>query len=273
MSSRAADGRLLPAGGREDTMKKTKMLLALAVLTVALATPPVFAQKTPPAGTKDAMAALEKMISAIGGRKMLESIQDLTITGMAEMLRFGITVPVTIYEKRPDKVRVDMTIVEANMTISQAFDGRQGRFTDPQAGGVVEDMPAFMAEEFARRAGANQALLSPGSRGVTYALKPKAVLEGQDYIVLEQTLADGHKTTYFLDPETYLPYKTATRTFDQNGAEVEAETFSTNYQKVGGGLMVPYALRVVENGDEAQRVTVTTVTVNAELDDALFTLK
>ena len=54
---------------------------------------------------------------------------------------------------------------------------------------------------------------------------------------------------------------------------MEAETFSTNYQKVGGGLMVPYALRVVENGDEAQRVTVTTVTVNAELDDALFTLK
>lgn len=256
-------------------MRRTKTLLAMAVavLTAALAAPPADAQKAPPAGSKDAMATLERMISAMGGRKVLESIQDVTITGTAEMLRFGITVPVTLYQKQPDKIRVDVTIVEANMTIRQAFDGQHGRFTDPQAGGAVEEMPAFMAEEFARRAGMNQALLSPGSRGVMYALKPKAVLEGRDYIVLEQTLADGHKTTYFLDPETHLPYKTATRTFDQSGAEVDAETFSTNYQKVGGGLMVPYALRVIENGDEAQRVTVTAVTVNAKLDDALFTLK
>jgi hypothetical protein len=251
----------------------TLRAVAAAVLTAILVVPPASAQKPLPAGSKDALSALEKMISAMGGRKVLESIQDVTITGTAEMLRFGITVPVTIYQKQPDKVRVDVTIVEANMTIIQAYDGRRGRYTDPQAGGAVEDMPAFMAEEFARRAGTNQALLSPGSHGVTYALKPKAVIEGRDYIVLEQTLADGHKTTYFLDPETYLPYKTATRTFDQSGAEVDAETFSTDYQKVGRGLMVPYALRVVENGDEAQRVTVTAVTVNANLDDALFTLK
>jgi hypothetical protein len=256
-------------------MRRTKTLLAVAtaVLTAALAAPSAFAQNAPPAGSKDALAALERMITALGGRKALESIQDVTITGTAEMVRFGITAPVTIYQKQPDKVRVDVTIVEANMTFIQAFDGQRGRYTDPQAGGAVEDMPDFMAEEFARRAGANQALLFPERRGVTYALKPKAVLEGQDYIVLEQSLADGHKTTYFLDPRTYLPYKTAARTFDQNGDEVDAETFSTDYQKVGGGLMVPYALRVIEDGDEAQRVTVSAVTVNAKLDDALFALK
>ena len=78
--------------------------------------------------------------------------------------------------------------------------------------------------------------------------------------------------TYFLDPETYLPFKTAARSVDQSGAAVDAETYSSNYQKVGG-LMVPYALRIVQNGAEAQRVTVTAVTFNTNLDDALFTLK
>jgi len=37
--------------------------------------------------------------------------------------------------------------------------------------------------------------------------------------------------------------------------------------------MVPYSVRVVQNGADAQRMTVTAVTYNTNLDDAFFTLK
>ncbi len=253
-------------------MKKTRTWILGAILLASLAAVASYAQQTPAVGmNKEAMAVVDKMIVAMGGRKVLESIKDTTISGTAEIVQFGITVPITIYQKEPNKMRMDITIAEANMTIIQAFDGQKGWYTNPQSGST-EEMPDFMAKEMARQAGQNQALLFPLKSNVTYALKPKAPIEGKDYIVLEQTQADGHKTTLYLDPDTFLPYKTETRTLDQNGAEVDSTTFSTNYQKVGG-TMVPYSVRVVQNGSDAQRMTITAVTYNTNLDDAFFTLK
>jgi hypothetical protein len=237
-----------------------------------LAAVAVSAQQAPAAAVnKEALAVVDKLIAAMGGRKVLESIKDTTISGTAEIVQFGITVPITLYQKEPNKMRMDITIAEANMTIIQAFDGQKGWYTNPQSG-ATEEMPDFMAKDMARQAGQNQAILYPQKSNVTFALKPKAAIEGKDYIVLEQTQADGHKTTFYLDPDTYLPYKTETRTLDQNGAEVDSTTYSANYQKVGG-TMVPYSVRVVQNGADAQRMTVTAVTYNTNLDDAFFTLK
>ena len=253
-------------------MKRTRTWILGAVLTAFVAALPAYAQKaSAAAGNKEAMVVVDKMIEAMGGRKVLESIKDTTISGTAEVVQYGITVPVTIYQKEPNRMRMDITIAEANMTIIQAYDGQKGWYTNPQSG-ATEEMPDFMAKEMARQAGENQALLHPEKAGVAYALKPKAAIEGKDYIVLEQTQADGHKTTLYLDPATYLPYKTETRTMDQNGAEVDAVTYSTNYQKVNGA-MVPYSIRVVQNGADAQRITITAVTYNTNLDDAFFTLK
>jgi len=253
-------------------MKRTMTLFLGAVLLATLAVLPAQAQKAQaPAGNKEALAVLDKLIEAMGGRKVLESIQDTTISGTAEMVEYGITVPITIYQKEPNKLRLDITIAEANMTIIQAYDGQKGWMTNPQTGST-EETPDFLTKELARQAEETQALLHPQKTGVTYALKPKAAIEGKDYVVLEQTRADGRKTTLYLDPATHLPYKVESRTVDQNGAEVDAETYSTNYQKVGG-TMVAHSIRVLQNGAEAQRLTLTAITYNTSLDDALFTLK
>ena len=252
-------------------MKRTRMWVLGTLLLATITALPGYGQKAAPAGSKEAMTVVDKLIEAMGGRKLLESIKDTTVSGTAEIVQAGITVPITIYQKEPDKLRLDITIAEANMTIVQAFDGQKAWYTNPQTG-ATEEMPDFMAKELARRATESQALLNPQKTGVTYALKPKEALEGKDYIVLEQTRADGHKTTLYLDPETYLPYKTVTRSVDQSGAEVDSESYATNYQKVGGA-MVAHSIRVLSNGSEAQRMTLTSVTYNSNLDDAFFTLK
>ncbi|HDT12833.1 MAG TPA: hypothetical protein ENO03_00600 [Candidatus Aminicenantes bacterium] len=252
-------------------MKRTIGLILGAALIASLAATPVLAQKSQPAGTKETMAVVDKLIEAMGGRKTLDSIKDMTASGTAEVVEYGLTVPITIYQKEPDKLRLDITIPEAGMTVIQAYDGQKGWYTNPQTG-ATEEMPDFMTKELARQAAETRALLHPETIGVTYVLKPKEAIEGKDHIVLEQTRADGHKTTFYLDPDTYLPYKTATRTLDQMGAEVDAETYSTNYQKVAG-TMVAYSMRVLQNGVEAQRITLSAVSYNTDLDDALFTLK
>ena len=229
-------------------------------------------QSPAPASSREALAIVDKMVAALGGRKALDAVKDTTVTGTAELVQFGITAPLTVYEKRPDKIRRDVTIAEANMTFVQAYDGRTGWMTDPRSG-ATREMPEALAKEMAREAAASEAILHPAKAGVAYTLKPKAAIEGRDYIVLEQTQSDGHKLTLYLDPQTYLPYKTETRMLDLAGAEVETETYSTNYQKTSGGLMVPYAVRIVQNGSDAERVTVAAVAFNTGLDDALFIRK
>ncbi len=253
---------------------KDKPLWAVGVaLFAGLAAMAGSPQPSPaPSSSKEALAVVDKMVAAMGGRKALEAVQDTTITGTAELVQFGITAPLTIYEKRPDKIRRDITITEANMTFVQSFDGRKGWMTDPQSG-AAREMPGALAKEMAREAAASEAILHPAKAGVAYTLKPKAAIEGRDYIVLEQTQLDGHTLTLYLDPQTYLPYKTETRMLDLAGGEVESETYSTNYQKAAGGLVVPYAVRIIQNGSDAERVTIAAVTLNTNLDDALFTLK
>lgn len=253
-------------------MKRSPMAACGAILLALSIVPPTAAGQAPAGpGSKEALAVVDKLVEAMGGRKVLGAIKDTTVSGTAEMVQYGITVPLTIYQKEPDKLRLDITIAEAGLTIVQAFDGRKGWVTNPQTG-ATEEMPDYLAQELARQARETQALLDPRRAGVSYALKPKITLDGRDFIVLEQTRGEGRKTVYDLDPETFLPYRTRTLTFDPAGAPVDAETYTTDYRKVAGTI-VPHALRTLHNGTEVQRVTIATVAYNAHLDDALFTIK
>lgn len=258
-------------------MKKATAWILSAAVLVTLAALPGYGQKAQSAPVnKEAQDVLNKMLDAMGGRKILEAIKDTTIKGTVEISDpYPIKAPITMYQKEPNMMRLDIfiSIPEANveMTMTQAYDGEKGWMINPQTM-ATEEMPDFLTKEFSRQALGNDAFLNPQKLGITYALKPKATIEGKDYIVLEMTLTDGHKNTFFLDPATYLTYKQQTKSVDQSGAEVDSETFLSNYQKVGG-TMVAYSMRVLHNGTEAQKVTLEGVTYNSNLEDAFFKMK
>ena len=253
-------------------MKTRSVALAAALLLAALILAPRAGQKpSGPAGTREALAALERMIDALGGRKALQAIKDITVTGTVEAPELGLTSAFVLYQKEPDKMRMDITVAEAAVTIVQAFDGRRGWGTDDQSL-VPVAMPERESRDMARKALGNAALLSPRALGIAYALKPKETSGGKDYTVLEQTLADGHKVLFFIDPETRLPAKLATRTLGPAGAEGEAETFLSDYREFCGVRMATVS-RTLFDGKEVQRLTVAGVTCNSRLEDALFELR
>lgn len=242
--------------------KATAWILGAAVLTTLVSLPGY---------GQTAQDVLNKLVGAMGGRKALEAVKDTTVTGTVDVAQYGISATITMYQKEPNKMRIDIDIAAAGMTITQAFDGEKGWWTNPQTG-TTEEMPEAMAKDTMHQALGNDSFLNPQKLGITYALKPKAKIEDKDYIVLEQTLADGHKTTMYLDPTTYLPYKTTSLSSDMTGNEVETESFLTDYRKVGG-LMVAHAIRNVQNGAEIQRITINSITYNANIDDAMFRMK
>jgi len=239
-------------------MKKIFSICFLSFFLIGLITSPGFSQT--------AKEILEKMIEAYGGREVLAKINDTTLSGSMEMIQMGLNGSLTMYQKEPNKMRMDFEIM--GMMITQAYDGETAWMINPQTGNA-EELPEKSAEDFKRQAIGNDAILHPEKYGITYSYKEKVKIEGKEYFVLEQTFSDGHKVIQYVDSETYLTYKSITTTFNQMGVEVEAETFLSDYKKLEG-MMVPHSLTILYDGEEFIKMTITEVSFNSGLEDSLF---
>jgi len=219
-----------------------------------------------PASSQTAKEVLGKMIEAQGGAKALEAVKDTTITGSIQLVSMGLNGTVTMYQKEPNMMRLDIEVM--GMVITQACDGEVAWMVDPQTGATTQ-MPENASQEFKRQALGNDALLNPEKYGIKYDLKGKEKLEDKEYLVLEQTTADGHKTSIYIDPVTYLAYKTKGTALGQAGVEVMAETITTDYKKVDG-LLIPHSMTTYQDGQEFMKMTVTKVAFNSSLEDSFF---
>jgi hypothetical protein len=218
---------------------------------------------------------LDKMIEAQGGRKALSAVKDSTISGSLEMNIMGMTMSgtITMHQKEPDKMRMDMAFSAQgmDMTISQACDGEKAWTTDPQSGSV-QALTGKQLEDMKKQALGTDATLHPDKYGISFAFKGKEKIEAKEYLVLEQIYKDGEKITMYIDPATYLIFKTkGPGTDPQTGAEVEAETFFSEYKKVGE-ITMAHVMSIHQSGAEFLRMTFATITLNTNLDDGIFSL-
>ncbi len=211
---------------------------------------------------------MAKSIEAQGGKDALAKIKDTTTSGTMELIQMGMSAALTIYQKEPDKMRMDIDVM--GMLITQAYDGKKGWFTNPSTG-VAEEMTEQQSQAQRLQAMGYDAALNPEKYGITYVLKGKDKIGDKDCFVVEQTFKDGFKATAFINASSYLTEKVISKS-DAMGTEVEQETVMTDYRKVDG-VMVPFALVIFQGGAEFGRVTVTKVAFNQNLEDSFFQMK
>lgn len=219
-----------------------------------------------PLSAQTAKDVLDKMIEAQGGRKAIEAVTDSTSTGAFELVQFGMQGSITMCQKEPNLMRMDMEVQGFVMT--QAFDGQTAWGINPQTG-ATEPMSELMTADFKRQSVGNAALLSPETLGITYELKGKESVGDKEYLVLLQKFSDGYVNTLYIDPQTYLPYKSRSKSHDQMGNEVESETIMTDYRKVDG-IPMAHSLVIFQNGAEYIRLSLTSVKFNSGLEASLF---
>jgi len=241
-------------------MKKTLAIL-LACLSLVVLTLPGLAQTD-----KD---ILENMIKALGGRETLAGIRDTRMSGTIEIIQYGMTAPMTIYQKEPNKYRMEMEIM--GMSMVQVYDGQKAMMTNPQTGELIELTPD-QAQQMKKQALGNDATLNPEKYGITYAYKGKQEIDGKTCHVLEQKFAEGDLVTLYLDGNTYLPYKSRSKGLSPSGGEVETEVVFGDYRKVDN-TMAAFSMTVYQGGVETVRMTFSEIVYNTGLDDSLFTLK
>jgi outer membrane lipoprotein-sorting protein len=221
---------------------------------------------TSPGLAQSAKDILDKMIEAQGGKASLAKIKDTTTSGTMEMVSMGLSGSLTIYQKEPNKMRMDMELM--GMVMTQAYDGEIAWGLDPNTGSIQE-IPAEQAQDIKRMALGSDSTLHPEKYGITYSYMGKETIEGQDFHLLKQAFEDGFSATLYVNAKTYLVHKTKSKAPNQMGMEVDQEVFATDYRKVEG-IMVAHAIRILQDGEEFLTMTFTEVAINTGLEDSLF---
>ncbi len=239
-------------------MKRSMIFVFVGVMLISLVSSLGFGQT--------GEEILQKMIEAQGGRKALEAIKDSTMTGTMQIVAMNISGSLTMYQKEPDKQRMNIEVM--GMTITQAYDGTTAWMTNPQTG-ATQEMPEKEAKYFKRQAMGIDATLNPQKYGIKFEFKGKEKINDIEYLVLEQSFPDDFKVTSYVDPKTYLTYKTRSKTPNQVGAEVESESIMSDYKKIQG-LMTPQSITVYQDGQEYIKMAIIEITYNSNLEDSLF---
>lgn len=210
-----------------------------------------------------------KMVEASGGKAIYEQLKDLTITGTLDLTMQGLSGSLTIYKKEPDKRRTDIEVM--GMLITQAYDGKIAWYTNPQTG-ATEELSGDQAAQLKRQAMPSLAAVYPEKYGISWEFKGKEAIEDKEYLVLKSTYPDGFQVTVYVDPGTYLTFKTKSVTTGQMGTEVEVEQYSADYKKIGG-MIFPSLITSYQDGEEYSVITITDVATNTGLEDTLFKMQ
>ncbi|MHB8053846.1 MAG: outer membrane lipoprotein-sorting protein [Candidatus Aminicenantales bacterium] len=211
---------------------------------------------------------LAKSIEAQGGRATMAAIKDTTTSGTMELIQMGMSAALTIYQKEPNKMRMDIDIM--GMIITTAFDGEKGWMVNPQTG-VAEAMNDKQSRAQQLQAMGYEAALNPEKFGITYVLKGKETVGDKECYVLEQTFKDWTQATVYVNAATFLTEKTWSKS-DETGTEVIVETVMSDYKNIEG-LMVPHSLTIFQGGAEFGRISIGKVAFNTGLEDAFFKMQ
>jgi zinc protease len=203
-----------------------------------------------------------KMLDARGGKRKLQAITSLRSTSPMELIGAAptpMTGTITMTGAAPNKRYLG--IETQGMKLVEMFsDGR--RVVQKQMGATQE----MTGEELEKALEDNRLLREAWATEMNAKLTARQgkKVDGKETVALEITLPKAGRTTYYLDPKTYLVLRTES---DEGGAITYG-----GWTDVGEGVKMPSTM-TLEFGPATIKATKITHEVNVKIDDATFTTK
>jgi outer membrane lipoprotein-sorting protein len=222
-----------------------------------------------PAAGQTVDEILARNLKAKGGLDKLKAIETVRMTGTITVGP-GIEAPFTMIFKRPNRLRMDFTV--QGMTITQAFDGKQGWMINPMTGNRdPQPMPPEALRAVEQQADFDGPLVDYKAKGHTVELAGQEKVDGRDAWRLKVTLHNGDVRYYDLDAESYLEVKVEGSTV-VGGTRIDNEGTLGDYRPVAG-VMFPHVMESGPTGSPMrQKMVVQKIEVNLPLDDGRFTM-
>jgi len=220
-----------------------------------------------------------KNIEARGGIEKLRAVQTVKTAGklvvpprsgargMAPDGK-GLEMPMTIWVKRPNRVRRETTFPDRTVTVG--FDGTTVWGLDSTIG-KAQQISGPQAEATRDDADIDPLLLDYRQKGHKVELVGQEKIDGQAVNHLRVTRKNGKVSQYFLSADTGLEVRIVD-SFEQGGMKMEVRTDLSNYQTVDG-MRLPFTIKQFSNGTLAVEFNLEKVEFNAAVDDEMFRLK
>jgi hypothetical protein len=221
------------------------------------------------AGLPTVEELVARNLESRGGLERLRSVKAMRLTGRMTAAP-DREAPVTLELKRPNKVRLEFRF--QGMTGVQAFDGEAAWAVLPFRGGdAAERLPEAESAAVRQQADFDGPLVGWREKGLELSVVGQELVDGAPHWKLRIAFPDGAVKDVWLDGERCLERRSESRR-RVGGRTVVFESLVSDYREVDG-LLLPHAF---DNGPkgaaERQRLTIDTIELNPEIDDARFAL-
>ena len=228
------------------------------------------AAEATPEPTKEEMIISEH-IAAMGGLEALSQISSVRTSGEVEMPAMDMTLLITIYQKAPRKMRIEVDIPQMGAQVLNGYDGETAWESNPMGGGVMK-LDGDRERAFREQADLDGMLVGAEEDGYTVTYLGDEEVKGAMNHKMKVMRADSSEVILYLDAEA----KTETLIEAEapnpmTGAMTTVQTFRSDYREVSGTKMA-YRTEVVIDGQTFQSVTIKDIRINVPVDDSIFTM-
>jgi len=211
---------------------------------------------------------LAKNYQARGGLDKLRILTSMKITGKFIISNQGIELPMVMWQKNPNKMRIESTFQDK--VIVQAYDGQKAWWIMPFQSPDAREMTGEQSQQFKEQADFENPLVVYKERGYKLELLGKEDFESTPVFKLKLTKTNGREIFFYLDAESGLELK-STMVLKTEAGETTNDIIYKNYKPLNG-LMMPFYIENRTNGKSEALLTMETVEVNPDIDDAIFVM-
>lgn len=206
---------------------------------------------------------INKYFSAIGGKKALMKVKDVTSQGS---LQFDNTpCQITLLYKMPNKASTVITGNNSQVLYKGVCDGTTMMMTAPQ-GTIRQTGPAARLSSMFNRFVAELSYQAEGIKSTVEGIEP---IDGRDAYKVTSTFADGSPLwTNYYDVATGLKVQNVTK-WDQN----RTATLKTSDYRAVSGIKVPFSSSYQENGGGVNQTLMKSVQINTGVSDTEFNVQ
>jgi outer membrane lipoprotein-sorting protein len=221
-----------------------------------------------PLGAQSLDEILATHYQARGGLDKLKSLAGRKMTGKIAVPALGLELPVVIWQKTPDKMRVESTF--QGKTIVQACAGLKAWWIMPFLSEQAQEMPPEQGRLFRDQADFADPLVDYKGKGYLLELLGKEELQGTPVFKLKLTRDGGREIYFFLDAGSGSELKSM-RLMKIGESESLVEILYGDYREVGGH-MLPFAIENRLNGEPQMKMTLDAIEINPVIEDAFFVM-
>ena len=240
--------------------RSLRVTVTFLIGAIAIATTTPRALARPPQSVDEIVA---RNIQARGGAAKIQAVQSMKQTSHLKIQ--GMSATLTLYAKRPNLSRQEVTI--AGATVIAAFDGQNAWGVNPVSGQTTPQVlngPA--ADQVRRQADFDPPLLDYRAKGTKVEFVGSEPDGARTVLHLRITDKVGIVINCYLDSQTALEAKIVA-----DGPTGPVETRLSDYREVGG-LKMPFSIRTTAAGVVVADVVVDTIEFDVPTPASLFTM-